>query len=112
MKGALHSLAIGGSLLLAAMSAGASAAPLTRAAGDPTAAGVSSGVTTVASRRCWRHHGKQYCRGYGVQHRVYRYGGGGGYYEHDSNNLPFGSQRWWEQMQRENRFGGGGGGKD
>jgi hypothetical protein len=112
MKVALQSLAVGGPLLLAAMGAGAQAAPLTRAAGDQAAAGVSSGVTTVASRRCWRHHGKQHCSGYGVQHRVYRYSGESKYYEHDSNHLPFGSQRWWEQMQRENRFGGGGGGKD
>jgi hypothetical protein len=66
-------------------------------------------VEKIASRHCWRHHGRQHCSLYGGARVLRHQNGGSGYYEHDSSSLPFGSQRWWDQMLRENRLNSGGG---
>lgn len=106
MTFALQVLCIGGSLVLATMTAGAHAAP---AAGLRSAAAQSSPMATVASRHCWRRHGRVHCNGWEVPRHAYRYKGDSAYYEHDSSRLPFGTQRWWDQMLRENRLNSGGG---
>jgi hypothetical protein len=110
MKFALQVLCIGGPLALATMTAGGHAAPIAGAAADLRAAAAeTSPMATVASRHCWRRHGKLHCTGGEGQRHAYRYKGDSDYYEHDSSRLPFGTQRWWDQMLRENRLNSGGG---
>ena len=90
---------------LATLSAAASAAPLSNAAGSLTSARNGSAVEQVAYRRCWRENGYRRCarvRGYGYGGYGYTYG------QPRPEELRTGSKRWWDAMDFEDRGGRGG----
>lgn len=91
-----------GAIALAAMSAGASAAPLSNAAGALAAAHEGS-LVEKAARRCWWQNGYRRC----ARARSYGYGGGYGYIygRPRPEQLRTGSKRWWDSMDFEDRGG-------